>query len=77
MRLNCEVEIINRLLPALNMKKQSRSSRAQVSIGRGGASTSKDAAIFLLICTAKDKAGSKYVVSTVVVIQQIAPAGFT
>ncbi|PVD26660.1 hypothetical protein C0Q70_14338 [Pomacea canaliculata] len=63
MRLNCEVEIINRLLPALNMKKQSRSSRAQVSIGRGGASTSKDAAIFLLICTAKDKAGSKYVVT--------------
>ncbi|XP_041353671.1 leucine-rich repeat protein 1-like [Gigantopelta aegis] len=62
MRLTCDVELVNRLLPSFNLKKASRSCRAQVSLGKKPASSSKDGALFLMVCTAKDRNGVKFLV---------------
>nr|KAG5700867.1 hypothetical protein BaRGS_012274 [Batillaria attramentaria] len=62
MRITCEVDTINRLLPALNLKKPSRSSHAQVSVGRSSSTSSKDATLFVMVCTAKDRNGNKYLI---------------
>ncbi|XP_069493496.1 leucine-rich repeat protein 1 [Ambystoma mexicanum] len=62
MKLQCEVEVINRMLPTFGMRNRGKGARAVLSIGRqpqcktGGKST----AVYLMICTLKDKAGSKY-----------------
>ena len=63
MRLTCEVELVNRLLPSFNLKKAGRGCRAQVSLGKKPASSSKDGALFLMVCTAKDRNGMKFPVS--------------
>ncbi|XP_030071186.1 leucine-rich repeat protein 1 [Microcaecilia unicolor] len=61
MKLQCEVEVINRMLPTYGMKNRGRGTQAVLSIGRqqekvpGRAST-----VCLMICTQKDRVGSKY-----------------
>ncbi|KAK6180712.1 hypothetical protein SNE40_008713 [Patella caerulea] len=62
MRLTCSVEIVNRLLPSHNLKKPSQKSHSQISLGKKPGSTGKDGVLFLMICTAKDRNGTKIVV---------------
>lgn len=62
MRLNCEILIVNRV--ALNMRNASKPTRASLAIGRKETSKqvddSKGKAVFLLVCTAKERNGAKY-----------------
>ncbi|TRY54180.1 hypothetical protein DNTS_030454 [Danionella cerebrum] len=67
MRLQCDVELVNRMLPSLGMRSKGRSSRAILSIGKpnhnagaGNKSVPNSSGLYLLICTCKDRTGSKY-----------------
>ncbi|XP_033897768.1 leucine-rich repeat protein 1-like isoform X1 [Acipenser ruthenus] len=60
MKLQCEVEVINRMLPTFGMRNRGKAARAVLSIGRHLDKTSKIQNIYLMICTLKDKAGCKY-----------------
>ncbi|KAL4237485.1 repeat protein 1 [Mactra antiquata] len=61
MRLQCDVDSVNRTLACHNMKKSGKSMRAQISIGRKpGNGPLKENTLYMMICTVKDKNGSKY-----------------
>lgn len=60
MKLQCDVEVINRMLPTFGMKNRGKGARAVLSIGRHVDKTTQKSNVYLLICTAKDRAGSKY-----------------
>ncbi|XP_048736879.1 leucine-rich repeat protein 1-like isoform X2 [Ostrea edulis] len=60
MRIKCEMDIINRLLPSMNVKKGGRSCHTQLSIGKKPQSDSKEGTLFLMVCTAQDKNGTKF-----------------
>ncbi|KAL5009047.1 hypothetical protein ScPMuIL_014628 [Solemya velum] len=62
MRLCCDVDLVNRLLPEMNMKKKRNTARAQLSIGKKPGSHLKDGTLFLMLCTAKDRNGAKYLI---------------
>lgn len=61
MRLKCEVQVTNRLLPTLNIRKPARTTYTQVSIGKNPGSNSGQ--LFLMLCTAQNRSGTKYLVS--------------
>ena len=60
MKLQCDVEVVNRMLPTLGMKSRGRGARAVLSIGKHLDKASQRSSVFMMICTAKDRAGSKY-----------------
>ncbi|XP_062863890.1 leucine-rich repeat protein 1 [Trichomycterus rosablanca] len=60
MKLQCDVEVINRMLPTFGMRNKGRGCRAVLSIGKHVDKTSQRTNVYLLICTAKDRSGSKY-----------------
>ena len=64
MRLNCEISIAHRLAPTLNVRNSSKPARASLAIGRKESSKLVDGTagktVFLLVCTAKEKTGTKY-----------------
>ncbi|KAK3538017.1 hypothetical protein QTP70_027367 [Hemibagrus guttatus] len=60
MKLQCDVEVVNRMLPTFGVKSKGRGSRAVLSIGKHVDKNTQRTNVYLLICTAKDKAGSKY-----------------
>ncbi|XP_075699401.1 leucine-rich repeat protein 1 [Rhinoderma darwinii] len=61
MKLQCEVEVINRMLPTFGMRNRGRGTRAVLSVGRQEEKSSgQRGPIYLMICTIKDKAGSRY-----------------
>lgn len=60
MKLHCDVEVVNRMLPTFGVKSKGRGYRAVLSIGKHVDKTTQRANVYLLICTAKDRAGSKY-----------------
>ena len=64
MRLNCEVVIINRLAPSANIRNTTKPARASLAIGRKESTKSSDGTaaktVFLLVCTAKERTGTKY-----------------
>ncbi|XP_006825268.1 leucine-rich repeat protein 1-like [Saccoglossus kowalevskii] len=60
MRLTCDIDIASRLLPTQGMVGKSKGVRASLSIGKRTGTDSKEAAIYLLVCTAKEKTGIKY-----------------
>ncbi|XP_062919431.1 leucine-rich repeat protein 1 isoform X2 [Mobula hypostoma] len=62
MKLQCEVEVINRMLPTFGMRNRGKGNRAVLSIGKHHDRGIKNnsATIQLLICTIKDKSGCKY-----------------
>ena len=60
MRISCDVDIVNRLLPSFNMKKKGKSSRAQLSVGRKPGSGANSGDVFLMMCTKQDRNGAKY-----------------
>ena len=59
MRLVCDVEVNNRLLPAFNIKGKNKSSKAQISVGQKPGADKDDSA-YLMICTKQDRNGAKY-----------------
>ncbi|XP_053331576.1 leucine-rich repeat protein 1 [Spea bombifrons] len=61
MKLQCEVEVISRMLPTFGMRNRGKGARAVLSVGRQEDKRSGQAgAVYLMICTLKDKAGSRY-----------------
>ncbi|XP_056332424.1 leucine-rich repeat protein 1, partial [Danio aesculapii] len=70
MKLQCDVEVINRMLPSCGLKSKGRSSRAVLSIGRpekeraahstGSNGGTGSSGLHLLICTNRDRSGAKY-----------------
>ncbi|XP_034051460.1 leucine-rich repeat protein 1 [Thalassophryne amazonica] len=60
MKLQCDVEIVNRMLPTCGMRNRGKGTRAMLSIGKHLDKTSERNNIYLMICTAKDRTGSKY-----------------
>ena len=59
MKLQCDVEVVSRMLPTFGMKRNGKGVRAVLSIGKHvDKNTQRN--IYLMICTAKDRAGSKY-----------------
>ena len=65
MRICCDVDVVNRLLPSFNMKKKGKSSRAQLSVGRKPGADGNTGEVFLMMCTKLDRNGAKYQVITV------------
>lgn len=60
MKLQCDVEVVSRLLPTFGVKSRGRGTRAVLSIGKHLDKTSRRSGIYMMVCTAKDRAGSKY-----------------
>ncbi|KAJ3613512.1 hypothetical protein NHX12_019760 [Muraenolepis orangiensis] len=60
MKLQCDVEVVNRMLPSFGMKSRGKGARAVLSIGKHVDKTTRVANVYMIICTAKDRAGSKY-----------------
>lgn len=61
MRLSCDVNCVNRALAPHNMKKAGKPCHSQLSIGRKpGNGPLKESAVYLMLCTAKDRNGTKY-----------------
>lgn len=60
MRISCDVDVVNRLLPSFNMKKKGKSSRAQLSVGRKPGAEGNTGEVFLMMCTKLDRNGAKY-----------------
>ncbi|XP_061751805.1 leucine-rich repeat protein 1 isoform X1 [Nerophis ophidion] len=60
MKLQCDVEVVNRMLPTFGMKCRGKGVRAVLSIGKHLDKMSQQSNVYLMICTAKDRAGSKY-----------------
>lgn len=60
MKLQCDVEVVNRMLPTFGLKNKGKSSRAVLSIGKHADRSGRSGGLYLLICTAKDRSGSKY-----------------
>lgn len=63
MRITCSVDVINRL-PGASVKKSGKALHTQLSIGKKPGSGSKDSPLFLMMCTAKDRNGTKFKVIT-------------
>lgn len=65
MRLQCEVEVINRMLPTFGMRNRGKGTRAVLSVGRQEEEKvcGQRGPIYLMVCTLRDKAGSRYKVS--------------
>lgn len=59
MRITCSVDVINRL-PGASVKKSGKALHTQLSIGKKPGSGSKDSPLFLMMCTAKDRNGTKF-----------------
>ena len=63
MRLTCDVDVVNRALSSHNLKKAARPCHSQLSIGKKpGNGPMKEDSLYLMLCTTKDKNGSKYLV---------------
>ncbi|XP_073494668.1 leucine-rich repeat protein 1 [Phyllobates terribilis] len=61
MKLQCEVEVVSRLLPTFGMRNRGRGTRAVLSVGRQAENgCGQRGPIYLMVCTIKDKAGSRY-----------------
>lgn len=60
MKLQCDVEVVSRMLPTFGMKRKGKGVRAVLSIGKHVDKNTQRNNIYLMICTAKDRAGSKY-----------------
>ncbi|KAL2304140.1 hypothetical protein Nmel_009434 [Mimus melanotis] len=58
MRLQCEVEVLSRLLPTCGLRGRGRAARALVSLGRPPGAAG--AGIYLMVCTARDRGGARY-----------------
>ncbi|KAK6999361.1 leucine-rich repeat protein 1 [Biomphalaria glabrata] len=62
MKLKCEVQVSNRYLPTLNIRKHGRPAFTFVSLGRKPGHY-KDGKIYLLLCTAQNRNGTHYLLT--------------
>lgn len=62
MRLQCEVEVVSRLLPTCGLRGRGRGTRALLSLGRppGRARGGGSGGVYLMVCTARDRVGARY-----------------
>ncbi|XP_053701549.1 leucine-rich repeat protein 1 [Synchiropus splendidus] len=60
MKLQCDVEVVHRMLPTYGMKSRGKGTRAVLSIGKHLDKKGERSNVYMMICTAKDRAGSKY-----------------
>nr|XP_045603590.1 leucine-rich repeat protein 1-like isoform X2 [Procambarus clarkii]XP_045603591.1 leucine-rich repeat protein 1-like isoform X2 [Procambarus clarkii]XP_045603592.1 leucine-rich repeat protein 1-like isoform X2 [Procambarus clarkii] len=60
MRINCEVLVSNRKLPSLNLSNKRGGTRSSLGIGRPPGSKSDVSSLFIHLCTAQNKQGTKY-----------------
>uniref|UniRef100_A0A2K5XAV3 Leucine rich repeat protein 1 n=1 Tax=Mandrillus leucophaeus TaxID=9568 RepID=A0A2K5XAV3_MANLE len=60
MKLQCEVEVISRHLPALGLRNRGKGVRAVLSLCQQTSRSQPSARAFLLISTLKDKRGTRY-----------------
>uniref|UniRef100_A0A3P8UL01 Leucine rich repeat protein 1 n=1 Tax=Cynoglossus semilaevis TaxID=244447 RepID=A0A3P8UL01_CYNSE len=60
MKLQCDVEVVNRMLPTFGIKSRGKGTRAVLSIGKHLDKTNQRCNVYMMICTAKDRSGSKY-----------------
>ena len=56
MRLTCEVQLSNRLLPTLSIKKTGKAARCQLALGRKPATVDKT--VYLMVSTSQNPSGS-------------------
>ena len=63
MRITCDVDTSNRLLPSFNMKSKGKAAKAQLSVGRKPGE--KDGEVYLMIATKQDRNGTRYRVDIV------------
>ena len=66
MRIHCDVEVLNRLLPSFNMRQKGKQSKCVVSVGRKPGD--KIGEIYFLVCTKQDMAGTHYKVCKLFVL---------
>ena len=66
MRITCDIDVTNRLLPSFNMKQKGKAAKSQVSVGKKPGS--KEGEIFLLVCTKQDRSGAHYRVCIAAII---------
>ena len=59
MRITCDVDTANRLLPSFNMRQRGKAMKSQLSIGRKPGAKVEDE-VYLMICTKQDRNGAKY-----------------
>lgn len=59
MRLQCEVEVISRLLPTCGLRGRGRATRALLSLGRPPG-RARGGGVYLMVCTARDRSGARY-----------------
>ncbi|RUS69776.1 hypothetical protein EGW08_022462, partial [Elysia chlorotica] len=62
MRLRCEVQVSNRQLPSLNIRKPTRPNFSQVSVGKKPGERNKDGPVYIMLCTTQNKSGTKYLI---------------
>ncbi|XP_042216311.1 leucine-rich repeat protein 1-like isoform X2 [Homarus americanus] len=60
MRINCEVQVNNRKLPSLNISNKRGGTRSSLGIGRHPGSKADVSSLFIHLCTAQHKLGTKY-----------------
>ncbi|NXW52344.1 LLR1 protein, partial [Nyctiprogne leucopyga] len=61
MRLQCEVEVVSRLLPTCGLRGRGRGTRALLSLGRPpGRARGDGGGVYLMVCTARDRVGARY-----------------
>ncbi|XP_053884024.1 leucine-rich repeat protein 1 [Malaclemys terrapin pileata] len=66
MRLQCEVEVRSRLLPTCGLRGRAKGAHALLSLGRqpdrppGRGGPSAGHSVYLMVCTARDRAGARY-----------------
>lgn len=61
MRLQCEVEVVSRLLPTCGLRGRGRGTRALLSLGRPpGRAEGGGSGVYLMVCTARDRVGARY-----------------
>ena len=63
MRITCDTELYNRLLPTFNMKQKGKVSKSQLSVGRKPGS--KQGSVYLLLCTKHDRSGQHFQVTQI------------
>ena len=61
MRITCDAEVVNRLLPAFNMRGKNKPVRCQLSVGKKPGAAADDST-YLMMCTKNDRNGAKYMV---------------
>lgn len=67
MRLTCDINVSSRPGKSAPPRSLGKPTRATISVGRKNSKDGEKGTVFLLVCTAKEKSGTKYKVQTEIV----------